>query len=306
MANPHSIPNEFRTEFATNVEYSIQQMMSKFSPRVRVDNFKGKEKVYTKQASTDMERRTGRLRQTALNQTEYLNRKAFKVEFVKHFVFDEWDEELLGELGLPDSETINDLKNAFQRALDDEMIAAAAGVVYGGVRPHTTEILLPDSQKVAVNYTGIGVTPANTHLIPAKLIRACAILEANELDPLEHETFLAMNPTAKEQLLQYVSTAPNDVWAKMCIPYLEGRESKLFGMTPIMSNRLARNTSTDVDTLFAWNRDQGIWLANEKLTIKVDVRPDLEHALQISAYGQLAAHRHDEKAVVQISCDRTP
>ena len=73
-----------------------------------------------------------------------------------------------------------------------------------------------------------------------------------------------------------------------------------------MTNRLTHDTGTDVDTLFAWNEMKGIWTASEKLTIKIDVRPDLEHALQISAYGQLSAHRHDEKAVVQISCDRTP
>ena len=304
MANPHTIPDEFRTEFSTVVEYSIQQKLSKFAPKTKTDNFKGAEKVYTKQESTSMERRTGRLRQTSLNENTYLNRKAFKVEFSKHFIFDKWDQEKLGEIGLPDSETVTDLKSAWQRAIDDLIIEAATGNVYGGLHPYVTPIALPAEQKVAVNYKGVGVTPANCHLVPAKLIRAAAIFEANELDPHENETFVAINPTAKEQLLQYVSDATNDVWAKMCIPWLEGKESKLFGFTPVMSNRLAYDSANEIDTLFAWNRDCGIWIANEKLEIRMSIRDDLEHALQISAYGQMSAHRHDEKGVVQISCDR--
>lgn len=304
MPNPHYIPEEFRTEFSTNVEYAIQQDQSVLFPKAKADNFKGKEKVYTKQESTSMERRTGRLRQTVLSEATFQNRKAYKEEFVKHFIFDEWDEELLGELGRPDSETIENLKMAWEVAKDEAFVSAATGTVYGGVRPHTTEITLPDTQKVAVNYTGIGVTPANTHLTPAKLIRAAAIFEDNHLDPMRYPTYVAINPTAKEQLLQYVSTSPNDVWAKMCIPWLEGKDSKLFGLTPIMTTNLAYNSSTEIDTLFAWNEKKGIYTASEKLSIKIDVRPDLEHALQISAYGQLSVHRHDELGVVQISCDR--
>ena len=306
MPNPHYIPEEFRTEFSTNVEYAIQQDQSVLFPKAKADNFKGKEKVYTKQESTSMERRTGRLRQTVLSEATFQNRKAYKEEFVKHFVFDEWDEELLGELGRPDSETIQTLKMAWERAKDDAIISASTGIVYGGVRPHTTEIPLPDTQKVAVGYKGPGVATANIGLIPQKLIRACSIFEENELDPLRYDTYVTINPKAKESLLQAVEAAPNEVWAKMCIPWLEGRESKLFGLIPVMTNRLALDSGTDVDTLFAWNKMQGIWTASEKLTIKIDVRPDLEHALQISAYGQLSAHRHDELAVVQISCDRSP
>lgn len=307
MPNPHYIPEEFRTEFSNSVEFAIQQDASKLAPKVKIDNFKGKEKVYTKQESTSMTRRTGRLRQTSLSETQYQNRKAYKEEFVKHFVFDEWDEELLGDLGRPDSETIQSLKMAWERAKDDAIIAAATGIVYGGARPHTTEIPLPDSQKVAVNYKGPGVAPANIGLIPQKLIRAASIFEENELDPLLQETFVTINPKSKESLLQAVEAAPNEVWAKMCIPWIEGKpDAKLFGMTPVVTNRLANDSATDIDTLFAWNKMQGIWMASEKLTIKIDVRPDLEHSLQISAYGQLAVHRHDELAVVAIYCDRTP
>jgi hypothetical protein len=306
MANPHYIPEEFRTEFSNSVEYAIQQDQSILFPKAKVDNFKGKEKVYTKQTETEMVRRTGRLRQTVLDEATFENRKAYKEQFVKHFVFDEWDEELLGDLGRPDSETVQNLKMAWERAKDDAIISASTGIVYGGVRPHNTEIPLPDSQKVAVNYKGPGVTPANIGLVPQKLIRACSIFEENELDPLRYKTYVTINPKAKESLLQAVESAPNEVWAKMCIPWLEGKESKLFGLIPVMTNRLTNDSGTDVDTLFAWNEMKGIWTASEKLTIKMSIRDDLEHALQISAYGQLSAHRHDEKAVVQISCDRSP
>lgn len=306
MANPHTIPEEFRTEFSNLVEYQIQQKMSKYKSRVKVDNYKGKEKVYVTQEDTSFNRRTGRLQQTVLDEIGFQNRKSIKVPFTKHFIFDQWDDEFLGELGRPDSETVQNLTMAFERTIDTEISTAASATVYGGPRPHVTEITMGDDNKVAVNYKGPGVTPANIGLIPQKLIRACSIFEENELDPLEHETFVTINPKAKESLLQAVESAPNEVWAKMCIPWLEGKESKLFGMTPVMTNRVETVTATDVDTLFAWNRDKGIYLANEKLTIKIDVRPDLEHALQISAYGQLAVMRRHEEAVVLIYCDRSP
>ena len=300
MANPHTIPEEFRTEFSNLVEFQIQQKMSKYKSRVRVDNYKGKEKVYVDQESTSFNRRVGRLQQTVLDEAQFNNRKSVKVPFTKHFVFDQWDEEFLGELGRPDSETVQNLTMAFERTIDTEIATAASATVYGGPRPHVTAITVPDSQKVAVQY---GTDPgANIGLTPDKLIKVCSIFEENELDPTEYETFITIDPASKMELMAAVKASPNDVWAMMVSNWLEGKDKKLFNMTPIMTNRVTVD-SGGIAELFAWTRDKGLYIANENLNIKIDVRPDLEHALQISAYGQLAVMRRHEEAVVLCYAD---
>jgi hypothetical protein len=294
----HSIPEEFRREFTNNLEHEIQQVHSKFSSRIKVEGFDGKECVYNSMEPRDFKTRSGRLQQSAPTEAELHARKLTKVPFYDQAIFDKWDKEFLGKLALPDSETIQAMKAAYARLIDTQVCIAADATVYGGEEPYVTAIDLPSSQKV-----GVSVGAANSHLNTAKLRAAMQVFEENDIYPEEEEIILAMNPKAKDALIAELEGGTNDVWSNMIGRWLEGKDSKLFGFTTIMTNRL-QNVTGDIDTLFAYSAKRGIYMAPEKLEVHMDVLPTQQHALQISSYATLGFMRRFEKGVVAIACDR--
>jgi hypothetical protein len=294
----HGIPEEFRREFTNNLEHEIQQLTSKFASRIKVEGFDGKENLYNSLEPREFKTRSGRLQQSAPTEAELHARKLTKVPFYDQAIFDKWDKEFLGKLALPDSETIQAMKAAYARLIDTQVCIAADATVYGGEEPYVTAIDLPTEQKV-----GVSVGAANSHLNTAKLRAAMKVFEENDIYPDEEEIILAMNPKAKDALIAELEGGTNDVWANMIGRWLEGKDSKLFGFTTVMTNRL-QNTSGNVDQLFAYSAKRGIYMAPEKLTVEMDVLPTQQHALQISAYATLGFMRRFEKGVVMIACDR--
>jgi len=112
-----------------------------------------------------------------------------------------------------------------------------------------------------------------------------------------------MDPAGKLALMEYVETSGNDTWARMISAWLEGRESKLFGVTPVVSNFV--QVASNVATCFVYSASRGIYMTPEKFEVKMDVLPTMQHALQISAYATVGFMRRFEKGVVEIFCDRS-
>lgn len=305
LSQPQDIPESYRRAFSNNVNHSIQQENATISSKLTVKPFEGKEKVWTDLEEFSFVPR-GRLQASTPDEVQMHKRKMTKTEIKCQKIFDKADADFLAELGRPDSEVKEAMLFAYRRECDTKAAIAATATVYGGADPYTTAIDLPSSQEVTVNHVKSGGTPANSGLTPQKILKAASIFEENEIDLMERECCIALNPKAKLDLMAYVETSPNEVWARMITAWLEGKEKKLFGFTPVMTNRLVTNSSTDVDTVFAYEKGRGIWMAPEKLEIRMDIRADLDHAVQISAYGQHAFMRRYEKTVVAIYCDRTP
>lgn len=301
----HGIPEEFRREFTNNLEHEVQQLLSKFSSRIKVEGFEGKENIYNSLEPRSFKTRSGRLQQSAPTEAELHARKLVKVPFYDQAIFDKWDAEFLGKLALPDSETIQAMKAAYARLIDTEVCKAADATVYGGEEPYVTAIDLPAGQKVNVQ---LGSDPAaNVGLTPDKLVKAMQIFKENDIYPEEEELILAINPKAEQDLYNYIKASTNDVWANMISRWAEsGGTTKLFGFTVICTNRIVNTGATDIDQCFAYSAKRGIYMAPEKLEIHMDVLPTQQHALQISAYATLGFMRRFEKGVVMIPCDRTP
>ena len=299
----HGIPEEFRREFTNNLEHEVQQLLSKFSSRIKVEGFEGKENIYNSMEPRTFKSRNGRLQQSAPTEAELHARKLTKVPFYDQAIFDKWDKEFLGKLALPDSETIQAMKAAYARLIDTQVCLAADATVYGGQEPYVTAIDLPDEQKVAVNLGG-----SNVGLTPEKLIAAMKIFKENDIYPEEEELILAINPQAEQDLYNYIKSSTNDVWANMIARWAEsGGSTKLFGFTVICTNRIVENQTiggnAGIDKCFAYSAKRGLYMAPEKLEIHMDVLPTQQHALQISAYATLGFMRRFEKGVVMIPCD---
>jgi len=299
-----AVPEHYRRKFEDTWGHVVQQDRKKLANRVTMRNFTGKEKVFT-----DLDELTvvprGRRQQSSPVEAEGLKRKMTKEEFKVQVIFDQSDDEFLAEMGQPNSEVIEAMRMAWWKSNDTAIGTSFDATVYGGVDPYVTAIDLPSTQKVAVNYVDSG-SPANSGLTPEKIIKAVNILEENEIDPMEEEVCIALNPKCKLDLLAYTRDASNDIWAAMISAWLEGRDNKLFGLTPVMSNRLYNDVSTDIDTVAVYSKPRGIYFAEDDLEIKMDILPTEDHALQISGYGRRAVMRKYEKGVVTIACDRTP
>lgn len=300
-----SIPEHYRRAFADNFTHVIQQEVQKLGNKVRVDPFTGKQKVYDDMDDFEFVERVGRLTDSNPSEVTGGKRQLTKREFVCQKIFDKKDKDFLGNLGRPDSEVMQGMRYAWNRTVDTKIAEAAISDVYGGAEPYVTPIPLPSSQKVDVNYVASG-SPANSGLTPHKILRAIGILEANDIDLLEEECCIAFGAKDKEDLVKYIEAADNDVWAQMIKAFIEGRSGKIFGLTPVMSNRIVHNTTSDIAKVVVWSKRRGIIVAPDRLDIKLDVLPTKHHAIQISAYGEYGFMRRHEKAVVEISVDRSP
>lgn len=300
-----SIPEHYMRAFQANWDHTVQQETAKLARLVTIDQFDGKEKIYTDIDQVSFTEKRARLQKTVLNEVTGSKRKMTRRDFSCHYIFDRGDKQLLGMLGQPDSELQVEMRYAFQRSLDEGVAEAASATVYGGADPYVTAITLPSTQKVAVDYVFTGST-ANSGLTPAKLQRAVKLIEDQDQDLTAEDFFLAIGPKQKEDLFTYALTAPNDKYAAMIVDwYNDPMSKKLFGFTTKITNRLEHNTSTDVRTCFAWSR-RGIYACPDKLEVKINERADMEHAIQISAYGQWGFMRRREERVVQILCDESP
>lgn len=299
-----AIPEHYMRAFSSIWGHTVQQETALLADRVTVEDFEGKENIYTDLSQVSFVRKRGRLQKTISQEATANKRKMTRQDFSCHIIFDRGDNQLLGMLGEPTSEIQVEMRMAFQRSMDDGIIEAASGTVYGGVDPYVTPITLPSAQKVAVDYVPSG-TPANSGLTPDKLQASIKRFEDNTLNMEREEFVLAIGPKQKEDLFQYVKTAPSSAYAMMIGKWLNNPSEKLFGYTVIVTTRLAKNASTDVRTCLAWSR-RGIYAAPSKMEVMIDVLPDQEHARLISSYGQWGFMRRYEERVVEIYCDESP
>jgi len=301
-----SIPEHYRRAFSDNFQHVIQQEVQKLGNRVMVDNFTGKSKVYQDMDEFEFVERLGRLTNSNPSEVTASARQLTKVQFKCQKIFDRKDDEFLGTLGRPDSEVMQGMRFAWNRTVDTKVALAAVDPVYGGVEPYVTATPLPSTQKVVVNSTRTAPAGSgnNSNLTPWKIIRAVSILKANEINVNEEECFIAMDASMEAALIYAAEQSPNDVWAKMVSSWMEGKNTKLFGLTPIMTERLA-DIGSGLHKCIVWSKRQGICVAPDKLDIHIDVIPTRDHAVQISAYGDYGFIRRYEKAVVEIMCDTT-
>ena len=301
--NTLAIPEHYMRAFSSIWGHTVQQETALLADRVTIDDFEGKENIYTDLSQVSFIKKRGRLQKTISQEATANKRKMTRQDFSCHIIFDRGDNQLLGMLGEPTSEIQVEMRMAFQRSMDDGIIEAASGTVYGGVDPYVTPITLPATQQVAVNYVPSGAA-ANSGLTPDKLQRTIKLFEDNTLNMEREDFVLAIGPKQKEDLFAFVKAAPNTAYALMIGDWLSGKTNKLFGFTVIVTTRLARNASTDVRTCLAWSR-RGIYAAPSKMEVMIDVLPDQEHARLISSYGQWGFMRRYEERVVEIYCDES-
>jgi hypothetical protein len=293
------IPQYFTTEFTSNWEHLLQQKVSKLREFVSVESVRGKEKTFNQMAAVEMTRITSRAADTTIQDVALAKRWLRPFPYEHATLFDEWDAEYLGEVSLPQSETVANHAMAYMRTCDKTIIDAALGTAYTG-ETGVTPTALPAGQKVAVDYVETGVA-ANSGLTIAKLRQAAYLLNEAEVDDSDPRV-LVVSAKQIQDLLRTTEVTSADFNSVKALVQGDIDTFLGFKFRRVASSLLPYNSSTGVRTCFAYVRS-GLKLADAGRKVHVDIRADKSHALQIRTVASLGATRMEEKKVVEIAAD---
>lgn len=293
------IPQYFTTEFTSNWEHLLQQKVSKLREYVSVETVRGKEKSFNQMGAVEMTRITSRAADTNISDVSLAKRWLRPFPYEHATLFDEWDSEYLGEVSLPQSETVANHANAYSRTADKVIIDAALGTAYTG-ETGVTPTALPAGQKVAVDYVETG-SAANSGLTVAKLRQAAYLLTEAEVDDSDPR-IIVVSAKQIQDLLRSTEVTSGDYNTVRALVNGEINTFMGFNFRRVASSLLPYNAGTGVRTCFAYVKS-GIKLADAGRKVHVDIRADRSHALQIRTVASLGATRMEEKKVVEIAAD---
>lgn len=294
------IPEHYTTQFDTNWRHLVQQKNSRLREYVTLDSISGKEKSYNQLSEAAMQLITSRSGETRITDQATAKRWIRPKAYDTAKLFDEFDEQLLGEVVLPTSPVVQSHAAAYARTADSVIIDALGGTAYTG-ETGVTATSLPAGQKVAVNLVDSGAA-ANIGLTISKLRRAKYILDANDVDE-EEERILVVSAKQLEDLLATTAVTSSDYNSVKAL--VDGTINTFMGFKFRRSQLLPLNTTTDVRSCYAYVKS-GVVLAERGLKTHMDIRTDLSHSLQIRSVASLGATRLEEKKVVEIACDESP
>jgi hypothetical protein len=299
MSAISQIPQYFTTEFTSNWEHLLQQKVSKLREFVSVESVRGKEKTFNQMAAVQMTRITSRASDTNIQDVTLAKRWLRPYPYEHATLFDEWDAEYLGEVSLPQSETVANHAMAYMRTCDQTIIDAALGNAYTG-ETGVNPTALPAGQKVAVDYVETGST-ANSGLTIAKLRQAAFLLNDAEVDDSDPRV-LVVSAKQIQDLLRTTEVTSADFNSVKALVQGDIDTFLGFKFRRVASSLLPYNSSTGVRTCFAYVRS-GLKLADAGRKVHVDIRADKSHALQIRTVASLGATRMEEKKVVEIAAE---
>lgn len=299
MSAISQIPQYFTTEFTSNWEHLLQQKVSKLRELVSVESVRGKEKTFNQMASVEMTKITARASDTNISDVTLAKRWLRPYPYEHATLFDEWDAEYLGEVSLPQSETVNNHAMAYMRTCDKVIIDAALGNAYTG-ETGVTATALPAGQKVAVDYVETG-SAANSGLTIAKLRQAAYLLNDAEVDDSDPRV-IVVSAKQIQDLLRTTEVTSADYNSVKAL--VQGQLDTFMGFKfrRVSSSLLPYAAATGIRTCFAYVRS-GLKLADAGRKVHVDIRADKSHALQIRTVASLGATRMEEKKVVEIAAD---
>lgn len=290
-------------QFGANVYQLAQQKGSRLRGLVSMQELTGTKRYFERVGATTARKKTGIHQDSPHIETPWDRRAMTPVDY-------DWGE-LLGT-DFEKAKMIVDPMNpnvqaggfALGRSIDDEIIAAATGTVYTGATG-TTPVVLPETQKVAVTLGApSGFTNAGLNL--AKLIAARSLFGKADidLDDPANELYMAVTQQQLDDLLAVTEVKSSDY--NIVKALADGTVKRFMGFTFVPTQRLVKNTSTDIRTCFGWVKS-GIAVALP-IDIKKSVNQRPDKCNEWYAYAELsvAAARMEETKVVEIACDESP
>jgi hypothetical protein len=193
---------------------------------------------------------------------------------------------------------------AFNRAKDDEIIAAATGTAYadtGTGNGVVSPVTFPSAQQIAVNDLAGGPAGGNSGLTLQKLIHAKSILSAAEY-PEGSKLYYAYRQRQLDNLLLNV-TQFSDIHTAAVKALVGGDTQEFLGFEFIRSQRLSLAGS--VCTNFAYVESALLLAVGQDARGRVSERADKNYSTQVFMNMSIGATRMQEALVVSIACDES-
>lgn len=291
------LPEHYQTQFADNWEHLLQQKDSRLEGRCRKATVKGKERQFSQLGKSKMRLITTRNGKTIPSDSSMAKRWVRPKGYDEVTYIDEFDEVALGELPAPESEHVMAHSMAAKRTIDEVIIAALEGDAFIG-EDGTDAVSVPSTQKVAVNLGG-----SNEGLTLAKLTKAKYLMDSKEVED-EGRYFIHSAKQLQDLLTNVVevkSSDYNDVKA-----LVDGKLNRFMGFEFVMTQLLTLVSSTDVRTCIAYQKAGVLLGIGKEKSVKIDIRADLNHTVQIRTVIMIGATRMEEERVVLVYADESP
>lgn len=302
MALPDLL-NQYQTTFDNMWQHKLQQSDSRILGAVSRSKINGKErKFHYGAAASDMNAITTRNGESIPSADAYENRFIRPVPYDYITWLDEFDDISLGELPLPESFELQRHTKSAMRKIDDVIIAAMSGTAWTGATG-TTATALPSGSKVAVTYDDtVPISAVNTGFTLSKWRRAKYLMDSQEVP--QEGRYIAL--TAQQLQEALLNTEINSIDYNDVKALVEGRVARYLGMDVIMTQRLALNSSTDIRSCLAWQKDGVMFGEAAGRKARLDILPGQTHTIQIRTTQVIEAVRLHEASVVEIACDESP
>lgn len=296
------IEQNYQVKYSEKWGSYLQQEASRLEKYVTVETgLTGKMVTFDQYGLLEFEEKTLRMQPTTPDNAPTTRRVMHPHIFTKAIGFDEFDAKKLGNIDVPVSKTIEGLRAAAGRKMDQVMISGFLGTCYSG-EYGTTGILFSDKQVINTNYTESG-TATDSNLTVAKLRKALSMLQKAEAWNEERRAYgdelvLACSASQISALLQEPEVSSFDYNTARAL--VEGKIDTFLGFRIIRTEQLPLIAGTR--TCLAWVKSKaqfGIW---DDFRVKLSVRDDLDETLQIRAKFACGATRLQEEAFVKIQC----
>lgn len=299
-----TIESNYQVKYSDKWGSLLQQEASRLEQYVTLDrDLSGKVVYFDQFGLLDFEEKHIRIGCTVLEEAPTYRRALYPRIFQKAIGFDEFDAKKLGDIDVPVSKTIEGLRFAAARRMDDVMIEGFLGEnVIGDTG--TQKVSLPAAQTVNADFVESG-TKANSNLTVAKLRQALSILQKNEAWSPENRNYgdelvIAVTSSQIQSLLRETEVTSYDFNSVRALA--DGTINTFMGFKFVRIERMPLETTTNNRSCLAWVKSKaqfGIW---DDFKVKLTVRDDLEESLQVRAKFACGATRLQEEAFVKILC----
>lgn len=297
------IPIAFVDQTMANILMLSQQKPAKLRGTCRPEPITGDTMFVDRLGPKDAQERGARHGATPISDADHTRRKLTMVDYVVPAdIIDNPDK--LKMLIDPASPYAQNQAFSLNRRIDDSIIAALGGTVFGGHTGGTPilvgavgECRLVDSDGTLVDAGDTHAGATETGLTIDKLMTCKELLDNAEIEAGRQRYFLT-NPHNINVLLNTTKVSSIDYNTVKALAM--GQIDTFLGFKFIMSTRLAIGTDTAAIRSYAFAQDAVVLAVAQEPKVNIDVRPDLLNSVQIFSELSIGATRVEGPAVVSI------
>jgi len=299
------IPIAFIDQVRANILMLSQQKAAMLRYPCRSEPITGDTMYVERIGPKDAQLRGARHGATPISDADHTRRKLTMADYVVPAdIIDKPDR--LKMLIDPQSVYAQNQAFSLNRAIDDVVIAALGGPVYGGHTGATTinnydvgecRLIESDGSVEAAGSDHDATT--DTPLSIAKLLTCKQLLDDAEIDESRQRYFLC-NPYNINQLLNTTEVKSADYNTVKALA--QGYIDTFMGFKFLKSTRLvADGTDTSASLCYAFAQDAIVLAVAEEPNVSIDLRPDMLNSTQIFSTLSIGATRVEGPAVVEIT-----